>query len=371
MSKRGFTLSRENKRFTSILLAVILTTVVSLSVSSVDAQDSTTELDLSGATVITLSDASTIDGDGARAVASDVVIESAGDYVLSGTLPDGMVTVDTVDGSVNLVLDGATIANADGPAIYLKSAADVTIWLLDGTSSSISDGGASELDAALYSDLTFTIRGGGELKVNATYEGISSTEHIFIEDGTIRVFAGEDGLNANLDGISQIGISGGLLFVETAAGDGIDSNGSITVTGGTVITQGALVDANSGLDADGPVTIDGGTVISTGAMMSPPDANSAQGIIFANFGSVQEAGTVVVIQDGNTNLLTFAPTVGFNGLYFSASTIVAGVTYDVYLGGVGQGESVVGVFPDGAANPGTLVASVDTSSSQQGGRPGR
>ncbi len=359
--------------FTSVVRAITLAVVLGLLSGGVSAQDGTPDsgsLDLSGATIVTLSNTSSIEGEGAHVSNSDIVITEPGVYALSGTLPDGMVTVDA-GGSVDLVLDGAIIANADGPAIYLKAASDVTIWLQDGVSNSISDGGAAEQDAALYSDLSFTIRGGGELNVDAVYEGISSTEHIFIEGGTIRVHAGEDGINANQDGVSQINISGGFVFIETETGDGIDSNGSITISGGTVIAQGALVDANSGLDADGPVVIDGGTVIATGAMMSPPDANSAQGIIFANVGSVQAAGTVVVVEDRDSNLLTFAPSIPFNALYFSDSTIVPNVTYDVYLGGAGQGESVDGIYPSGASNAGTLVASVDTSSSQERVRPGR
>ncbi len=362
---------RRKIQLSALLFALAAITVLSSAgISAQDATPSSNQIDLSGATVISLSDATTIQGDGASLDGSDVVISASGAYVLSGNLPDGMVRVIAPDASVDLVLDGATISNSDGPAIHLQDAAAVTIWLAGGSTNVITDGGVAEQDAALYGDVSFTIRGDGDLNVNATYEGISSTEHIVIESGTIRVHAVEDGLNANQDGVSEINISGGLLFVETETGDGIDSNGSITITGGTVITQGAMVDANSGLDADGPVLIDGGTVIATGAMMSPPDANSAQGIIFANFGETQMAGTVVVVRNGDTNLLTFAPSIGFNALYYSAPEIVAGVTYDIYLGGTGQGEAVDGIFADGNSDSGTLATSVDTSSSQQGGRRG-
>ncbi|MEZ4530491.1 MAG: carbohydrate-binding domain-containing protein [Thermomicrobiales bacterium] len=358
------------RRFSGAIAAVALVGLLALGGSSGNAQDATqaaTSIDITGATTITLAEEIAIDGDGATQDGTDIVITEGGSYVVQGTLADGMIHVAAPGASVDLVLAGATISNSDGPAIYLESAAEATVSLMDGTNNAISDGGAAEQDAALYGNVSFTIRGGGALDVQAVDEGISSTEHIFIESGAIRIHAYEDGINANQDGVSQIDISGGFVFVATEVGDGIDSNGSITITGGTVITQGALVDANSGLDADGPVTIDGGMVLSTGVMMQAPSQASAQGIILATFGGTQSAGTLVVVRSGDTELVAFAPSIPFNAIYFSSADVVPGVAYDVYLGGTAQGEAVDGLYVDGSANPGTLVATVTTESSQQGG----
>lgn len=53
----------------------------------------------------------------------DVVISSAGTYVLSGTISDGQIVVEAGEADkVQLVLNGVSITNSDGPAIEIRSA---------------------------------------------------------------------------------------------------------------------------------------------------------------------------------------------------------------------------------------------------------
>lgn len=61
-----------------------------------------------------------------------------------------------------------------------------------------------------------------------------------------------------------IQINGGTLTVD-ASGDGLDSNGSIEITGGTVFVSGASNSDNSGLDYALGATVDGGNVIIVGS----------------------------------------------------------------------------------------------------------
>src|SRR5690606_6953390 len=147
--------------------------------------------DLSGATSITFGATAAIVGDGASAEGAHVTITAAGTYVVTGSTSDGSVTVDAAGADVNLVLDGANITNPEGPAIFFKDAASAAVTLADGSINTITDGGTSEYDAALYSDTTLTIDGDGSLDVHAVYEGISSTMHINIAGGTIRIYANE------------------------------------------------------------------------------------------------------------------------------------------------------------------------------------
>lgn len=314
-------------------------------------------------TTITLSDMITIDGEGATVNGSDVLITAAGSYEISGTLSDGMIEVRAPGAIVELILNGVEITNADGPAILFAEIEHAIVTLLAGATNHISDGGANEaFDAALYSNNTLTIRGEGSLHVTGTYnEGISSTMHINFEGGTIWVRAVEDGVNANNDGVSQINIHGGYLYVETEIGDGVDSNGTINITGGTIITHGALVDMNGGLDADGPVTITGGTVIATGLRLSTPTPASTQKAVMVSFNSTQAAGTLVSIQAAGDTLLTFAPAIDFRTLLYSSAEIAEGVSYDVYVGGSASGDVVDGVY-DGEYTPGELFTTVTTES---------
>ncbi len=325
-----------------------------------------------GVTTIALGETIAIDGAGAAVSDDGVTITSGGTFHLSGTLADGTIEVAAPEEDVELVLAGAEIANADGPAILFRDAAAATVTLEAGTVNMLTDGGDTDFDAALYSDTSLTIRGDGELTVIGNQnEGIASRMHITINGGTIRVHAVEDGLNANNDDVSEITITDGYLSIVTEVGDGIDSNGTLTITGGTVISLGALDDRNGGLDADGAVTIDGGTVIATGARLSLPVAESAQQAIQVTYDTAQEAGALVVIRDeAGEDVLVFAPAIAYRQLLFSDSGIAPGVTYTVFAGGSAQGEAEDGRYTMPAANPGTEVATVTTESIAAGGRGG-
>lgn len=63
---------------------------------------------------------------------------------------------------------------------------------------------------------------------------------------------------------NRIQISGGMLTVN-AGGDGLDSNGDLTVTGGEIYIDGPVQGGNGALDCSGAATISGGTVIAVGS----------------------------------------------------------------------------------------------------------
>ncbi|MCW5882421.1 MAG: carbohydrate-binding domain-containing protein [Anaerolineae bacterium] len=325
------------------------------------------------AATIVFGDTISINGAGAVTTADGVKITAGGTYTLSGILKDGMVEVDAPGAVVDLILAGVTISNADGPAIYLARATDATVTLKTGTSNTVSDGGSSDLDAAIYARMPLTFRGDGNLQVNGNaHEGISSTMHITVEGGNIRVKALEDGINANNDGVSVITISGGYLLVETTVGDGIDSNGKIVITGGTVITHGSITDVNAGLDADSGVTITGGTVIATGSsMLNKPTAASTVKSLLVAFNGTQRAGTLVSIQAGSSApILVFAPSLDFQRLLYASSQVAEGVTYTVSTGGTASGAPVDGLYPAGPVSGASQVGTVTTATIPAGGRPG-
>lgn len=334
--------------------------------------DSANENATDNYTSILLDDGIGINGDGAKISDDGVTITSAGTYTISGVLEDGMIEIDAPNETVNLILEGVTITNSNGPAILFKNALEAIVTLEADSENVLSDGGDSDYDGALYSTSTMTIKGEGNLTViGNNEEGIASEMHLNIEGGNIWVSAADDGLNANNDNVSIITISGGYLYVD-GGGDGIDSNGSIEITGGTVIAMSALTDANGGLDADGDVTITGGTVIATGARLSLPSKNSEQKSIFVNFGSTQAANTLVSIQNDSNDLLTFAPAKEYQSLLYSSSILEENISYDVYIGGSAEGEGVDGLYINAVVTPDSLIDTVTTDSlnnANQGGRP--
>ena len=120
-------------------------------------------------------------------------------------------------------------------------------------------------DDGIHADELAEIRG-GTLDIIA-YEGIEAT-YVLISGGEITIQASDDGINAARKSSAYtptVEISGGTVTITMGAGDtdGIDSNGNITITGGTVSVTG-----NSSFDYDGTATLTGGTVYVNGQQVT-------------------------------------------------------------------------------------------------------
>lgn len=126
-------------------------------------------------------------------------------------------------------------------------------------------------DDALHCDGALTVGAdntdGPAITISACYEGLEGAT-VDIYSGNISIQATDDCVNAansQLTGYDfQLNIHGGTIIAYTTAGDGFDSNGSMTISGGTVAVWTASVSDNQPLDADGTVTISGGTVLAAG-----------------------------------------------------------------------------------------------------------
>ncbi len=107
---------------------------------------------------------------------------------------------------------------------------------------------------------------GGTLNITA-YEGIEGT-YILISGGDVTIAASDDGVNAARKSSAYtptVEITGGTLTITMGAGDtdGVDSNGNIIITGGTISVNG-----NSSFDYDGTATFTGGTVYVNGQQVT-------------------------------------------------------------------------------------------------------
>ena len=136
-------------------------------------------------------------------------------------------------------------------------------------------------DDGIHADYTLNISG-GTTTVTKAYEGLEGNI-INVSDGNTYVYATDDGVNATKGKVTaSITVSGGLLDVEVPASgdtDGIDSNGSFTLSGGTVITKGPGSASGSGgggafaLDTDGTVSLTSGTLIVFGGIERSPSTS--------------------------------------------------------------------------------------------------
>jgi hypothetical protein len=214
------------------------------------------------------------------------------------------------------------------------------------------EGGSFEIssgDDGIHADEEININD-GEINIKKSYEGIESLI-ININGGTIWLISSDDGINAAggndgssiggrpgqnfpgsgiVSGNGKINIKGGYIIVN-ASGDGIDSNGSITMTGGTAVIYGPTVNNNGALDYDATFLISGGLLIASGSsgMAQAPSASSTQKSISFKFSSTKSSNTIIYISCNGFNI-TIKPPKQFSSVVVSSPLISNGsgtVTY--------------------------------------------
>lgn len=269
----------------------------------------------------------------ADSTASTKGIKAGTDMVLSG----GTFTLDTADDAFHaggsITVAGGTFAIAAG-------------------------------DDAFHADDTLTVTD-GKMDITASYEGLEAL-HIAVSGGDIALVASDDGLNAaggrdesgfsgpqagdtfgrrGFGGGWQSGasdgtilLSGGELYIE-ASGDGIDSNGSLEITGGEVTVCGPTMGDTATLDYDTAGTITGGTFIGTGgSSMAQSFSDASQGVVAVRAGN-QAAGTEIALLDESGNvLLSSTPALPFSVVIFSSPDLTSGQSYTLRIGN--QSEQV-------------------------------
>lgn len=127
-------------------------------------------------------------------------------------------------------------------------------------------------DDALHSDYTLNIGAEGTdgpgITITECQEGLEGAI-VNVYSGDINILAVDDCVNAansDLTGYDfELNIFGGTVNAYSSTGDGFDSNGNMTISGGTVAVWTANTADNEPLDADGTVTISGGTVLAAGS----------------------------------------------------------------------------------------------------------
>ena len=377
-----------------------------------------------------------------------VHITQPGTYALSGTLSAGQIAVDLGEDAeddpaavVTLILNGVDITCTVAPAVIFynvyecgstdedtasetvdTSAAGANVLIADGTINNVTgsyvariydpdsvvlseDGMTVEdseklhkYDGAFYSKMSMNVDGGeagtGVLNITADNEGLDTELHLTINGGTINITSGNDGINTNEDNVSVTTVNGGSVNIqvagETGEGDGIDSNGDLTVSGGEIYVSGPTSDSNSALDYDGSATVTGGTVVAAGysGMAQNFGTDSTQGSILLTSRSTSTE-TIRVTDASGSVLAEFTPAKAYNCVIVSTPALKQGGTYTVTMGGEstdvtldsliygtggmgggmgGQPGGNMGTPPDG--NGGSMGTPPDGNSGK-GGRPGQ
>ncbi|MGD9116422.1 MAG: carbohydrate-binding domain-containing protein [Dehalococcoidia bacterium] len=230
-------------------------------------------------------------------------------------------------------------------------------------------------DDGIHSDLTLEVNG-ADINITKCYEGIESAA-ITINDGNIHIVSSDDAINVsgaagggqtmrppgqtdfNLSGNNHLCINGGYTVIQ-AIGDGLDINGSITMTGGVVIINGPSSPMNGAVDYYNGFQVSGGFIIAVGSsfMAQAPDMSSTQYSVLLFLSSVQPAGTTLHIETENgEEVLTFVPTTAYQSVVFCSPELEEGTSYIVYTGGSSTGTVSDGLYSGGEYSGGDQIAS--------------
>lgn len=311
-----------------------------------------------------------------KCIKTDLHAEIAGGKLLLNTSGDATYDADEKDtsSSAGIKADGNVIIS--GGTHTMKSTgsggkginAGGTISISGGETTITTTGGKFKYSSSLTSspkgvkadgDITVS---GGKLNISVTgvsdgSEGLESKATLNVTGGEIYSYAYDDAINA----ASAINISGGKVYAYAVNNDGIDSNGSLTVSGGLVIGSGASA-PESGLDCDisSRFLINGGTVIGlSGSMQTTPSASSAQRSVVYGGISATKGEKICVQDDSGAPVLTveFPRSMNSSVLFFSTPDIASGASYTVSTGGSlnGHKDSWNGWYGGGSWSGGSQV----------------
>ncbi|WP_298755352.1 carbohydrate-binding domain-containing protein [uncultured Nocardioides sp.] len=155
-------------------------------------------------------------------------------------------------------------------------------------------------------------------------------------------------------------VSGGTYVIDTDS-DGVDVNGTMTMSGGTLVVSGTDDVRNGALDVDDGLTLTGGTLAANGTatMAVAPAETSTQASLALTFGGTVPAGTLVTISDvTGEQLASFTTAKDSSSLVYSSAMVVAGAEYDVAVGGEVVGDGTGWLVEGGAATGGEVIGTV-------------
>ena len=211
---------------------------------------------------------------------------------------------------------------------------------------------------AISSDIDLYFEGTGYLEVKSkNKEGIETKGNLTFTGGTgdYAIYAEDDCLNTTTSSSSNksarntltIDVNSLYAIVDSGEdsdeGDAIDSNGTLTINGGTIVAI-AHPGQDAGLDSEKGTYINGGTVIATGDMYDAISEESKQNFMVLSFANRASADTLVTLVSENDEvIMAYKTDRTYTNLVYSSANLDNG-TYYLYKGGEIDGEETNGFY---------------------------
>lgn len=332
-------------------------------------------------------------GDALRSSPDEITEETKGNVVISDGTFDLNAVGDAIqadnnltiyDGNFRIATNGGheTVVSAEadsckglkandtlailGGSFYVDAADDAFhsnayCYLTSGTFTIASGDDAAHADTSLILGEENGVDDNLMIEITDCYEGLEAGT-VYLYSGIISVTSTDDGINAAGDSGSNdsfqpgggnfpggggqqgpntdntgssdysIQIYGGDIWVN-AEGDGLDSNGDITMSGGRVTVFGASADGmssdNVALDFDGRFTLTGGTLFAAGsAQMAQIPTVSGQNTVTVSKSrnDVVKAGTYINVISQNEAVYAIQTSKAVNHIFYTSAELAKGAT---------------------------------------------
>ena len=252
-----------------------------------------------------------------------------------------------------MYLNGGTY-QIDSADDSIHSNANITI--ADGTYTLATGDDGVHADDAL-------IVNGGTITVTESYEGLESPT-VTINDGMIDITARDDGVNAaggtDQSGFGTFGdhfkgmdsaddeteettdnemwmeLNGGYIHI-LAGGDGVDSNGDLTINGGEIYIDGPSDNGNSAIDYGdrSSAYVNGGMLVAIGSsgMAEGMSDSSKQEVLMVKLGEQMKAGDVVLTDSEGNVIVSYTALKSYDCVIISTAEVESGATYTLTTSG--------------------------------------
>ena len=282
------------------------------------------------------------------------------------TFAGGAVTINTVGKAISAKWDIEEDAETTDPEDDPLPRINIT----GGTFSITTTGAVIDSDTSNY--ITYYDADGVETyeKKSSSPEGIEGKLGVAISGGRFVINTTDDALNASRDGDGFISISGGELFLNSSGGDAIDSNGDISISGGTVLAVSSL-GSEDGLDCDGKLTVSGGILAGLSGSSHEYASSGAEGttqnvfVVGSSYLGSRESSVAVTNSAGTPVFALTLPDSSFSLATISAPGLAETDTYSIHSGvTLTGGESFFGLYTEMPAfTGGSVTGSIETNDS--------